>query len=213
MKYAQIDFETSQMISRPQNLPARWTTPAGATINQFDKLPQAALFGLGWLPVVYGDLPDPQTHQHAASPRYDAEQQRFVYDAIARDLELLRDEACDIIDQAAGAASAKYITVAAGQEARYLLKLEQARLCQQILADGGTPAAEQCPMIIREANATGQTVEQATQTVLDQAAAWLTVAAAIEAARIGGKQTCRTAPDNEAVIAARDNAIAALKAV
>jgi hypothetical protein len=212
MKYAQINFDTLQMSGKVQNLPTRWTTPEGVTINNFNQLPRAALYGLGWVPVIYETISNPETHKHSLAPVYDEDNKQFVFPAVARDIDLLKTESCAAIDQAASDASARYITVGAGQEARYLLKQQQALLCQTILADEGDPT-KQCPMIVQEAAATGQTVEQTAQTIVDQAAAWLAVAAQIEAARIGGKQAVQTATDNVAVIIERDAALAELEAI
>lgn len=212
-KYAQINFDTLQMVSKVySSLPTRWTTSDGATINNFNLLPQVALYGLGWVPVIYETIINAETHKHSLAPIYDEDNKQFVFSAVARGITLLKTEACTAIDQAASDASARYVSVGVGQDMRYLLKLEQATAYLALLSESGeTPTESQYPMVQAEAVATGQTLEDAAQTIVDQNAVWMAVAAQIEAARIGGKQAVQKATDNEAVIEARDEAITTLE--
>ncbi len=118
------------------------------------------------------------------------------------------------IDAAAGAARGRYITVATGQEATYMLKESQARA----YAAAGYPAASVAtyPMVRAEAYAVYGPAPTAAETmaacdaIIAQADAWIDKAAAIEQARIGGKRTVTGATDLAGVDAACDAALTAL---
>ena len=116
------------------------------------------------------------------------------------------------IDRAAGAARLRYITDVAGQQAVYLVKLEQAR--SYIAAHALDAQALVPPYIAAEAAAVGMTALEVAQEVVELATAWNDVAGpAIEGARLGGKAAVQAADDEAAINAARDAAIAALAAI
>ena len=209
MKYAQINFETLQMIGSPRTLPARFTTAGGATINNFNTLDQAALYGLGWVPVTWETIENAETHKYSLSPTYDEDNKQFVYPAVAVSIILLKSEACTAIDKAAAAASSRYITVGAGQGMRYLKKLAQA---EAYLA-AETPNIDDYPIIKAEADAMEEDYGTRAQVIVDIATAWETIAASIEAARISGKAAVNAAEANEGVITARDTAVGTLEAI
>lgn len=94
-------------------------------------------------------------------------------------------------DAAAGAARARYITVAPGQEATYQIKEAQARAYLATGTIGG--------MMQAEADALGQTVAAVAATVVATADAWIQLATGIEALRIGGKAQVRAATDWTAI--------------
>ncbi|SDE20774.1 hypothetical protein [Desulfuromonas thiophila] len=213
MLYAQINPDTLQMIGRAQTLPQRFTTAGGATINGFDTLPQAALFGLGWVPVVYETIGNPETHRHGLAPVYDGENRRFVFPAVARDLDTLKAEARAAIDQAASDASARHITQGVGQESRYLAKAEEAAAYLRALAEGRTPDLDDYPFLQAEATACGRTIDAQARYVADTRVRWMALGAAVEAARMGGKTAVAAAETAEATLAARDTALAALEAI
>ena len=209
--YAQINRQTIQMVGPAMALPTRWTTPQGATIAGFDTLPRAALAALDWVPVVRQGLPDPQTHRHAAAPAYDAERDCFVYRAEPVDVELLRAQALAALDEAASAASGRHLTVGVGQELRYQAKAAEAR---ELLREGDMePDPARWPLLAAEALALGEALGTRAQAVATAHGAWLAVAARIEAARVSGKAQVRGAGTGEAVLAARDAALAALEAL
>lgn len=152
-------------------------------------------------------------------PLTDAERQAIAaeWNAAAPTLEQAQAIARVAIDAAAGAARARYITVAHGQEATYLLKDRQARdykatgylfagldAYPYVHAEaramyGPTPSALQC-----------QAAADAIITMADQ---WLAKGAQIEELRIGGKRTVADARDIDAARAASDAAVATLLAV
>ena len=108
---------------------------------------------------------------------------------------------------AAGAARARYITVAAGQEATYIVKAAQAHA--YLVASGGSVPA----FVQAEADATGRTALQAAQAIVDQEALWIIKGAQIERLRRGGKVATTAAADAAAIAAVMDTAIAALAEV
>ncbi len=112
------------------------------------------------------------------------------------------------VDQAAGAARARYITTAPGQEAVYMLKLEQARAYQAAGYAGAVPE-----LIQAEADALGVTAQEAADLILATAAAWTAKAAQIERIRRGRKAEIEAAADVAAIEAARQAAITELAAV
>lgn len=123
-------------------------------------------------------------------------------------LDQIKSAAASAIDFAAGAARARYITIAPGQEATYQIKAEQAAAYKS----AGYPAdASPWALIDLEAQATGSTPRDTADLVLATRDAWVQIAAQIEAARIGGKQAVAQAADGAAVDAARDTTLAALE--
>lgn len=120
----------------------------------------------------------------------------------------VQDAAYRAIDQAAGRARSRYITVAAGQEGTYLLKERQARDFAAAGYTGTVPA-----MVQSEMNATGATATDAANAIIAQADAWISVAATVEEIRIGAKTAIGAAADQAGVEAIRDQAIADLDAV
>lgn len=118
-----------------------------------------------------------------------------------------QESALVAIDAAAGAARARYITVAPGQEATYMLKAEQARAYKA----AGYPAASLAayPMVEAEAHAINGAAPTAAQSqaaadgIIAQADAWIAKAAQIERSRITGKRAVTAAIDVAAVEVAR----------
>ena len=213
-QYAQINFDTLQMVNGPRLLPTRWTTSTGATINNFSSLGQSVLYALGWVPVVYEEITDTESYELRSTPTYDEENKQFLYEAVVKDIDLLKTKACLAIDTAASEASAKYVTDGIGQEMRYLNKLAEVKGYLAAIEAGEAPDINDYPILQAEADAMGETDYAAyAQTISDAAAAWLVVAASIEAARISGKTAVNAAETNAAVIEARNDAITALEAI
>lgn len=112
------------------------------------------------------------------------------------------------IDAAAGTARARYITIAPGQEATYLLKAAQA-----VAFNAGGYAGTVPGLVQAEVDATGASPQQASDAILAQQAAWEVKAAQIESARRRGKVTAGAALDLATVAAARDAALTELAAL
>lgn len=121
------------------------------------------------------------------------------------------------IDTEAGAARARYITVAPGQEATYILKESQSRAYKA----AGYPSAAVVGylMVNAEARAINGPAPDATQIqsaadgIIAQADAWIAKAAEIERARIAGKRAVSAAADVTAAETARAAAVAELGAM
>ena len=205
MQYAQIKNE--QMVNKPIKLPDRWTTPEGATITHFNKLSKTSLRAFDWLPVIYEELSDGATHSE--KPVYNKIRQRFVFEAIPQDVDILLKQSERRIDEAASFACARYISQGVGQEYRYMIKREQA-INFLIYPE---PILSDYPMIKREAEETGRTPKEMAQLIVDTACLWIDLAAEIEALRCGGKKKCREAVDVAEVIQFRDAAMSALELI
>lgn len=124
------------------------------------------------------------------------------------DLARTKAAALAAIDAEAGVARARYITVAPGQEATYILKAQQADAFKAGGYAGAVPGLVQA-----EVDATGATAQQAADAILVQEAAWAVKAAQIESARRRGKVAAGNAADAAAVEAAQAAAIAELGAL
>lgn len=135
----------------------------------------------------------------------DAAGRPIAVDPPAPPLDQVRAAALAAIDAAAGAARARYITIAPGQEATYLIKAQQARDYRAAGYTGPVPALVQA-----EADATGETPAAACDSILAEEAVWVAKAALIESARRRGKVAVGAAADAAAVEAARDAALAEL---
>lgn len=123
-------------------------------------------------------------------------------------LDQVKTNALIGIDVEAGRARARYITVAPGQEATYILKAQQAAAFKAGGYVGAVPGLVQA-----EVDATGATAQQAADAILVQEAAWAVKAAQIESARRRGKVAAGNAADAAAVEAAQAAAIAELGAL
>lgn len=147
--------------------------------------------------------------EHSGLRRIDpATEQVITYTPPPPPLSDVQESAYRSIDQAAGRACSRYITIADGQEGRYLLKERQAREFAAAGYTGTVPA-----MVQAEMNATGATATEAADAIIAQADAWIVIAAAIEDIRIGAKTAIGAAADQASVEAIRDQAIADLDAV
>lgn len=113
-----------------------------------------------------------------------------------------RAEARRRIDEAAGRARARYVTVGPAQDATYLAKYQQA---QDYLAAGPLVVLSDYPWIEAEATACGMSGEAAATRIKTLGDAWAgTIGPAIEAARIAGKDAVTplaTRPEVDAQVA------------
>lgn len=154
------------------------------------------------------------TEEHAALLAGQSQGKRIVADADGRPmladppaLTLIEQKAAALaaIDHEAGVARARYITIAPGQEATYLLKSAQAIAFKAGGYLGSVPGLVQA-----EIDATGTTAQAATDAILAQQAAWEYKAAQIESARRRGKVAAGNAVGAAGVEAAQVAAIAEL---
>ena len=206
MLYVQINPDNLQMIGTKKELPERWITPGGVTINRFSQLPIDVLKSLNWLPVIYESKDDNSFYQDP--PRYDAENKQFVYEAIPYNIELLKSEALQKIDRAASDVCAKYISQGVGQDARYIIKHRQAI---DYLEDIDNIA--EYPIIKKEAELSNISYLDMANMIVQVANEWIFIAAEIEAIRCSTKMRCKKAEDNAEIIKLRDKAVFDLEAL
>jgi hypothetical protein len=123
-----------------------------------------------------------------------------------------REAALQRIDRAAGAQRLRYITDVPGQQAVYLLKLDEAEA--YLTAVSSNPQAAVPPHIAAEAASTSSTPTAVAELVVGLAAVWNTVLSpAIEGARMGGKTAVNAAQTPAAVALALAAALDAIGAL
>lgn len=123
-------------------------------------------------------------------------------------LSALKSRALIEIDTAAERARLRYITPGAGQAQTYQMKLEQAQAYQS----AGSPAdASPWPFIAAESAALAVTPAEAAALIIATRDAWVTVGAAIEQARMGGKRAVTQSASIESVNNARAAALNTLE--
>lgn len=129
-------------------------------------------------------------------------------ETVAANLANLKAEAASSIDNAAGVARSKYITVSPGQEGTYLMKAQRAR--EFVAAEYQGPV----PILIQaEVDATGATAQQACADILAQEAAWEYKTGQIETARRKGKELVKAATTAADVLSHRNAALVELEAL
>ncbi|MGF7173519.1 hypothetical protein [Azospirillum doebereinerae] len=111
------------------------------------------------------------------------------------ELKRRQAEAIAVVNQDAGKARARFITVAIGQEGTYIEKDREARAFQ---ADPA-PDPASYPYLSAEAEHTGQTITTIAALIVGTAAAWTPVNAQIEGLRQGALKTIRDASTPAAV--------------
>lgn len=127
-------------------------------------------------------------------------------------LEAAREWARNEIDNAAGVARARYITVTAGQDATYQAKYADA----QAFARAGYPVDQlaQYPWVKAEADATGVTAQVAADSIKSVGDPWnMLIGPKIEGLRIGGKAALANLTTISAVLAHTRQVQASLIAV
>ena len=114
------------------------------------------------------------------------------------------------IDTAVGRARARNTTRIDGQDSMYLLKANEA---ERYIAAGSPMDASDFVLLKAEAEALQLTPQEQAARVIAARDSWLSVAARIEAARIGGKASLAGQATVEAVVAAGELVIAELDAI
>lgn len=164
---------------------------------------------MGWIRPNGSYYEGDQEHAlHISVPSRPSLHHQWNGEAWVPELGPLKAAVAAAIDQAAGAARARYITTVPGQEATYLLKERQAEAFTAANYQGAVPALVQA-----EASATGLTAQQATAAILAERDAWITLAAGIEQIRRAAKLAVANAGNEAAILAARDQAIGTLESV
>lgn len=213
MLYARINKDTKQMVGEAQELPAQYNAGDGVVITGFNRLGDKALAVFGWVPVIFEDNPDPQAYYRESFPVYDPVNDRFIYEVAARDVAQAIAEAEAEIDRAASDACSRHISTGAGQDMRYLEKHAQAGAYMAQLAVGNEVLPDDYPMVKMEAEACGVPIEEKAQEIVGTRAAWMALAANVEALRIGGKKAVRGMASAVDVAAKKREIISALEAI
>ena len=120
---------------------------------------------------------------------------------------MTRSEMLTYIDMKAGAVRARYITIAPGQEATYIMKGQQAREYAAVSFGGAPP-----PLVAAEAAATGTTAQDAALSITAMEVQWSTLASHIEGVRRASKIAVEAAPSEDAAKQAFENCIATFSA-
>ena len=116
------------------------------------------------------------------------------------------------IDEAAGAARLRYITDVPGQQAVYMVKLQEATA--YLVAHGLDDQATVPPYIAAEATSVGMAPVLVATQVVQLGTLWNEqLGPAIEGARLGGKRAVQDAATVEAVAAALAAALSVLQAL
>jgi hypothetical protein len=113
------------------------------------------------------------------------------------------------IDQVAGTARSRYITIAPGQEATYLSKFLDA----QTYLQATNPDLTNYPYVAAESAASGTDPGTAAQSIMTQAKLWAKKGAQIEQARLSGKYQINTAGDTSSVATLLAQTLSALNAL
>lgn len=129
-----------------------------------------------------------------------------------KDIEAAREYARSMIDQSAGTARARYITVTQGQDATYQAKYAEA----QAFARAGYPEADidLYPWVREEASATNVAPREAADSIKASGDPWnMVLGPKIEGLRIGGKNGLPGLTTISAVLAHMGQVMAQLDSV
>ena len=168
----------------------------GTAVSEADAIESGSDFG----EVLCGDRfenVDPEKHylkqgQLTEYPPRPSLHHEFNFDAESWDifdLEAAQKEALAQVDLVAGVKRQKFITVSPGQDMTYARKLERAKE----YANTANPVDTDFPFLKMEADATGLTVYELTQVVLNMDAFWEAAGSQIEAARRRAAETIKSA--------------------
>ena len=149
----------------------------------------AALFPpeLGWVPAGFADLGWLYIAGAWAPPPQ-----------VEIDLPAAKGRLKSIVDAEAERERLRYITPGAGQAMTYQAKVEEARR----LAEDAVPDPADYPLLAAEVGITDEDLGSVGAVVISNYQAWLTIGAAIEAARLGAKRAIDEAETFDAAEAA-----------
>jgi hypothetical protein len=129
----------------------------------------------------------------------------------AETIDGVKQRACDVIDAAAGAARARFVTTTPMQDGTYTLKFAQA---EAYLAAGAPADASPFPWIALEAQETGRTPAEAAQRFVDTGTPWtMTIGPLIESKRVGFKDKVTAAETVDAALDFMREGLSALDAI
>jgi len=165
---------------------------------------------------VLGSIPPDRTLAvPGPDDRWDLEVGAWVEDPTRRAdrLTAARAEAAAALDRAAERARLAGITSGDGQAMVYEAKAQEAAAAVSARAAGASLEPADYPFLAAEVGITGDVLGDVAVVILARRAEWTRTAAAIEAARLGGKAAIEAAADPDAVAAARDRALTDLAAL
>ncbi len=126
------------------------------------------------------------------------------------DINFVKDEAKNQVDQTAESARLRYVTPGSAQAMTYTEKAEEA----SVYITAGYPVdLTPFPFIQAEVNATGKANNQAADDIMAKKASWKIIGAQIEEKRIGGKVNIDASSDEAGIYSARDQAISDLDVI
>jgi len=127
-----------------------------------------------------------------------------------KELDAIKEEAYDAIDEAAEATRLRYVTRGSAQALTYLEKSDDAA---NYIAAGYPAALTLYPFINAEVNATGKSPSVAANDIISQRNTWIVLAAGIEETRLSGKTNVMAATNVVAVETIKDATIAVLQGI
>lgn len=206
--------EGGVVANGPTVLPSSWRNVSGLNL-----MSDAELAAIGWLPVDEVRPPLGRYEEYQDTPVVAVANGRVTITHVPyvrMALHEVRIAAYADIDAAAGAARARYMTVAYGQESTYLLKAADAHAYRS----GGYVAAniDQHPWVKAKAEAMTDApgpddYQYAANLILSVRDAWFIVGVDIEREREKGKAAVAAALDAASVASVTENAISVLEAL
>ena len=123
----------------------------------------------------------------------------------------VQQRGCDVIDAAAGAARARFVTIAPAQDSTYTAKYAQA---QAYIAAGSPDDASAYPWIAGEATATGKSPKETAEIIVAAGDKWANVIGPkIEGLRIATKEKISAATTVDAALDAMREGLVSLQAI
>lgn len=148
------------------------------------------------------DLTD-RTDRPAIGWSYDASTDAFAPPpAFSRDEAAVKSTAITMVNALAGDCRARYLTVVPGQAETYLLKADELRAYDSVVAANGAINPADYPILSSEASATNTALADIAQLVRDTRAAWIQLAAYVEGMRRGAIVAIENASSEAEVTAA-----------
>lgn len=118
---------------------------------------------------------------------------------------MTKTDMLNYIDAKAGAVRQRFMTTSPGQEATYLLKIEQAKAYAIANFTGPVPS-----LVQSEATATGKDAQTSALAIMGQQSQWSQLAGAIESVRRSGKEGVAKATTDEQALAVFDATVTGL---
>lgn len=173
---------------------------------------QSAADQANGIPPVGMDYPRVPLSEMPAALSGDIESAIGVYLASQSEtLAGVQQRGCDVIDAAAGAARARFVTVSSAQDSTYTAKYAQA---QAYIAAGSPDDASAYSWIAAEATATGKTPKETAEIIVAAGDKWANeIGPKIEGTRIAAKDKISASTTVDAALDAMREGLATLQAI